>query len=785
MTRLKETAAPAAGIALAALLTNTAVAVEAAPAPAPVAAAGASADTLSEAGTLNETVVVTGTRAQGRTEATSSVPILVYDSNDLQASGFVDVGRALEAVSPAINMSHSQTSPSAASTRSITMKGLAPDQVLVLVNGKRWQTSSVLVFNNAVGRGSAPYDLGAIPLSAVDHIEVLSDGAAAQYGSDAIAGVVNIILMSNASGGSYAAQSGVTDRGDGWNYDLAGSQGLGLGERGHLSLSADMRYQDKTNRAVPDPRNHNIVDQEVGDPRALDTGAALDAAYAVAPDADVYGSLLVSRRDSVSVPTFRLPGVSVLYPHGFLPEVNPLIWNATGIVGLRAGLGGGFNLDLSNSYGYNRARFDVYNTANAALGATSPTQFYSGTLRYSQDSLNLTLSHDIPAELMPGHLAAGFEYRNELYQILPGDPVSYNRGGAQGFPGFAPRIPVDNSRNAGSAFVDAEADPLRWLTLSGAGRYDHYSDFGSALTWKGSIRAALTERVALRGSVGTGFRAPSLQQQYFSSVVSQINTTGALVRTGTYQVRDPIAVALGATPLRPEKSRNYSAGLIAQPIAGMLLTADWYRIDITDRIILSDQLSGTAVTSILRGYGITDVQQVQFFTNAAHTRTDGYELSGAYTTGLGRATSLKTALQYGRYHTKLLQLQANPVLPTLPLLGTISKGLLVSAQPLDKLTSSVTLSHDPLAFTVNVDRYGQWTSAPLGTLQTFSARTVLDLSASIDLGHHASLRAGALNVTNTYPDLVNGAKAIGLSYGDEAPFGVNGRAYFLGLQVTN
>jgi iron complex outermembrane receptor protein len=767
MIRLKDAVAPAALLAATTLLTATDVV----------------ADT--DADRLNEVIVVTGTRAEGHTEATSSLPIQVYDSGDLQASGFVDVGRALEAISPSINMSHSATSPSAASTRSITMKGMSPDQVLVLVNGKRWQSSSLLVFNNAVGRGTAPYDLGAIPLSAVERIEVLGDGAAAQYGSDAIAGVVNIILKSNGAGGAYTAQSGLTDKGDGWNYDLAGSEGMTLGGKGHLTVSGDIRYQDKTNRAVPDPRNHNILDQQLGDPRALDTGLAINGAYPLLPAADVYGSLIVSRRDSVSAPTFRTPGTSVLYPKGFLPQVNPLIWNATGIVGVRATVGDGFNIDLSNSYGYNHSRFDVFNTANVSLGLNSPTEFYSGALRYSEDTLNLTVSHDLPGNLLPGHVAAGLEYRNELYQIMPGDPVSYERGGAQGFPGFAPRIPVDNSRNAGSGFLDVEANPIHWLTLGAAGRFDHYSDFGSALTWKGSARAELTEGVALRGSLGTGFRSPSLQQQYFSSVVSQINTTGALLRTGTYQVRDPIAQALGATPLRPEKSRDYSVGVTAQPTAGLLLTADWYRIDVNDRIILSDQLSGTAVTTILRSYGITDVQQVQFFTNAAHTRTDGYELSGAYTTSLGHATSLRTAAQFGRYHTKLLRLDANPVLPKLPLLGTISKGLLISAQPLNKLTSSVTLTHQAVSLTANVDRYGPWTSAPLGTVQTFSAKTLLDLVAQVDLGHHAAVTAGVLNVNNAYPDKVNNANTIGLSYGDEAPFGVNGRSYFLGVQVTH
>ncbi|HEV2652487.1 MAG TPA: TonB-dependent receptor [Rhizomicrobium sp.] len=749
-----------------------------------VLVASLAAITDCQADTL-ETVVVTGTRAQGRTEENSPVPISVYDSARLASSGFVDLGRALDTLSPSVNVSHSQTSPSAANTRSITLKGVAPDQVLVLVNGKRWQPSAVLVFNNAVGRGSAPYDLGAIPMNAIDHVEILGDSAAAQYGSDAIAGVVNIILKSNAQDGLFGAQSGVTEKGDGFNYDLAGSQGLALGDDGHLTLSGDLRHQDITNRAVPDPRNHGKIDQQVGDPRALDIGFAADAGYAFDQDISAYGSLIVARRDSQSAPTFRLPGTSPLYPNGFLPQVNPLIWNVTALGGLRADLGNGFTADLGNSFGFNSAHFDVHDTANIGLGLASPKSFYSGTLEYDEDTVNLTLSRDLSGVLNAGNIAGGFEYRFEHYAITPGAPSSYQFGGAQGFPGFAPRIPVDNSRDAIGLFLDGEAKPVDWLNLGLAGRYDHYSDFGDALTWKATARADVFDWFALRGSLGTGFRAPSLPQQYFSSVVSQITTTGAITRTGTYQVNDPIAVALGARPLKPEKSHDYSAGGVLHPLHNLLISADWYDIDVTDRIVLSDQLKGPQVTAILVANGVTDVQQVQFFTNAAHTRTQGYELSASYVATIDDSNALNAAVQYGQYRTQLLSLAPNPVVPGLPLLGATSKGLLVSAQPLDKLTSSLTFTHEPFAATLNVDHYGPWVSAPLGVTQRFGAKTVLDLIARVALDERIQLSAGVLNIGDTYPDQVVGGTAIGLPFGDEAPFGVNGRSYFARMQIAD
>lgn len=734
-----------------------------------------------------ETVIVTGTRVANYTQETSPSPISVYDAGELHTTGFTDLGQALEAVSPAINFPHSATTPSAANTRSITMRGMSPDQVLVLVNGKRWQTSAVLDFNNSVGRGTAPYDLGAIPLSAVDHVEVLQDSAAVQYGSDAIAGVVNIILKSNASGGLASAQAGITDQGDGASFAIGGSQGFALGEDGHLTLSVDIRHQDVTNRAGIDPRFGRVTGQ-IGDPRAFDISAAIDAGYRLNEAWETYGSLVVSRRDSQSGAQFRTPTVSpALYPSGFVPQINPLIWDVTAIGGVRGELGDGFHLDVSNSFGFNNAHFDVKNTANAALGAASPRQFYSGSEQYWQDDIGATVSHDLSDIMAGGNAAAGIEFRDENYSIAPGEPLSSQQGGAQGFPGFAPRLPVDQSRTAFSAFVDISLNPLTWLTTDLAGRYDHYSDFGDALTWKGTARANVNEWLAVRGALGTGFRAPSLQQQYFSSVVSQINPAGTIVHTGTYQVGDPIAVALGARPLKAEQSHNYTAGAVLTPLAGLSLAADWYEIDVHNRIALSDTLTGAQVLAVLAGAGVTDVQQVQFFTNAVNTRTQGYEISANYATGLWDGASAEARFQYGQYRTTLQNLAPNPAIPALPLLGTTSRALLISAQPMDKITSSVTLNWAPVTATISVDHYGPWAAAPVGVIQNFSSKTLLNLTTGVDITDSIQVTGGIQNVTDQYPDLLMGAAVTGMgfTYGEESPFGVNGRSYFLRVSFKN
>jgi iron complex outermembrane receptor protein len=728
-------------------------------------------------------IIVTGTQSAGETMATASAPIAVYDAAQLEASGYPDVGRALEAIAPSINVPHSATSPSASSTRSVTMKGLAPDQVLVLIDGKRWQTSAVLVSNNTIGRGSAPYDLAAIPLSAVERIEVLDDSAAAQYGSDAIAGVVNIILKKNASGGVASAQGGVTDAGDGWNYDVGASQGFSFGNGGRLTISGDLRHQDPTNRAPIDPRTGN-VDQRDGEPQLLDAGVAVNAAYPILPHWSLYGTLITDFRQTSTVAVFVLPGSSMLYPNGFLPRIDPTIWNLTAIGGAK-GDWAGMKVDLSNSFGLSNAQFDIANSANDSLGAASPTQFDDGAERYMQDTVNLSLSHPLPSNLMAGDISGGGEFRFENYKITPGEPGSYEQGGAQNFPGFDPRVPVDNSRTAEGAFVDLALRPLARLKFDLAGRYDHYSDFGGAPTWKASGRWDTTDWLAFRGSLGTGFRAPSLQQRFFSTTTTQFTSNLTLTNTGTYQVNDPIARALGATPLKPEDSTNYSAGIVLRPAPRLLITADGFLVDIRNRIILSNPLTGPAVTSILAAQGVTNVQQVAFFTNAAHTSTIGYDLGVSYSLPLTKIDSLAADIKYGAYHTSLVSLAPNSVVPSLPLLGTTSEALLLSAQPSDKLTSTLTYTHDRVSAILGVDRYGPWMAAPTGALQTFTGKTLVDLGARVAISSRMTISAGVQNIGNVYPDVAKGAGAIGTKYGDETPFGLDGRSYFLRLQVSN
>lgn len=737
-------------------------------------------------------VIVTGTRSPGRAALASPVPIDVINGEQLRATGYSDLARALQFSVPSVNFPRAHTTPSSANTRPITVRGLSPDEVLVLVNGKRWHVSSVINTNFAVGRGSAPFDLSTIPVVAIDHIEILRDGAAAQYGSDAIAGVINIILRSDAGGGVVQAGTGITERGDGGYGDVAINKGFAIGG-GHLNLSVELLSQNGTNRAAVDQR-YGRVTYVIGDPDALNFNAVADAAFPVFAGSEFYETILLSRKDSRNVAGFRAPGSSPLFPDGFGPEINPVIVDTGVTLGLRGALAALIRYDFSNTYGSSTARFTDRNTANLSLAAASPTSFDAGTARYIQDTVNLTISRPLTELWSGGNLAVGGEYRHENYDLERGEFASYTGSGAAGFPGFNPRIPVDNGRNAVAAFVDLEVKPLKALSLGAAARYDDYSDFGSAVTGKLTARFAASRWLALRASGSTGFRAPSLQQQYYSSITSVANGTNkAIVNVGTYQVRDPVAQSLGATPLEAEKSRNLTAGVVLTPVRRLSFSADVFRTDIDRRIALSDALSGPSVIAALTSAGITDVQQAAFFTNAANTRTQGYELTlryfGDFTVIGDDDSHYDFTLGYGRTPTTLRSVATNPALPALPLLGRRSLQLLTTAQPEDKFSSQFTLSHGPYSATVAATRFGQYSDAPIRDPQLFNARTLIDLSLSAGLGYGAVVTVGALNVGDIYPDELQ-QQALAFSsfggsftYGEGSPSGIAGRSYYLRLAV--
>lgn len=730
-------------------------------------------------------IIVTGTRSAGRAALASSAPVDVITSRAVEDTGFADLGRALNTLQPSLNFARSATTATAANTRPITLRGLSPDQTLVLVNGRRRHANAVLNVNNSIGRGSAGVDLDTIPDSAIERIEVLRDGAAAQYGSDAIAGVVNIILKSNASGGSAYVQGGVTEVGDGENGVITASSGLPLGDGGHLTLTALARKQEPTNRALVDQR-YNRVTYRIGDPKSEIASAAIDLAVPVGAF-ELYGFGTLTRKVSNNAAGFRIPNFSPLYPAGFLPIIEPRIWDGGATVGVRGELGK-VRVDVSQGYGISQADFSVFDTANVSLGLASPKRFDSGGVTYRQYLTDLTLARSLDGVLAGGNIAVGGQYRRESYRIRSGEPLAFQGLGADGLAGFNPRNPTNVSRDAYAIFADLEIRPVERLLVGGAVRYDRYSDFGDRTTWRATGRYDVADGFAIRATAGTGFKAPSLQQQYFSAVQGA-TSAGALVTVGTLPVADPVARALGALPLKPERSKNLTAGFVIGPIEGFSFTADFFQINIRDRIALSEQLSGAAVVAILTGAGITNFQQVRFFTNAIDTNTKGVEVTARLQRDLAPNTRVSVNLGYALIETDLVTLRPNQVLPALPLLGARSLALATAGQPRNKFTGQLTLTHRGFDVQANVAAFGTYQSVPIADVLTFGGKTSLDLAVGARLGKAVRLVVGAQNVLDAKPDgFPNTAPIIaanGGSFptGEETPLGVNGRTYYARLSA--
>jgi iron complex outermembrane receptor protein len=721
-------------------------------------------------------VVVVGSRGTPRLVTESSSPIDLIDGEQLRATGLNDLSKALQFLAPSVNFPRSATGPSAANTRGVTLRGLSPDQVLVLVDGKRRHASSVLNFNNVVGRGTVPVDLNAIPLSAVGRVEILRDGAAAQYGSDAIAGVVNIVLRGADSQKFTSLQAGATEDGDGETAIVAAGTSFDINDGGGITVTAESRYRDFTNSAGLDSRVGRITNRQ-GDPESLDLGLVVNARMPVG-DNELYGNIIVSQRDSESAAQYRAPNVSPLYPAGFLPLIDLDMLDLAATAGWSRPLNA-WTLDVSNTFGSNRADFKVSDSVNTSLGASSPLSFDAGGTRYQQNVFGVTLTR--PLEGLSGaNLAVGVESRYEAFEIENGEPASLVGAGAQGFPGFNPPGPIDESRNAWSAFVDAELHVTPALSFGAAARYEDYSDFGDEVTGKLSTMFKPTSVVAFRATGSTGFRAPSLQQQSFSTVSSQ-SSGGVLVNVGTFAVDDPVARALGAQSLQAETSEHVSAGIVLTPMRGLTLSLDAFRIDIEDRIILSESLSGAGVSAILQQAGITNASQVRFFTNAADTKTEGYELTAAWRGTWFDSVRSELTLGYMSADTTLERVKDNSVIPSIPLLGLASIDLLTEAQPEDKLTFSSLQAWGAWQLRVDVTRFGEYRNVPVIEEQQYGTATTVDVGIDCDITPSLRLSVGVLNATDAYPDKIAQRALLqggSLQYSEAGGLGTDGREYY-------
>jgi iron complex outermembrane recepter protein len=777
-----------------------------------------------------EELTVTGTRAPARSAGDAPVPVDVLTEAEIKSSGRTETAQIIQMLAPSFNFPRTSIADGTDHTRPATLRGLAPDQVLVLINGKRRHPSALINVNGTVGRGSGMVDLNAIPASAIERIEILRDGAAAQYGSDAIAGVINIILKANAAS-ELSGVAGTTTTGDG--EVLQGALGLRLpvGPRGFLQLTAEYRHRNPTNRAgldarpqyfPGDPRNTGTprATSWQGDGEVLDRMVFANAAYTLGRSVELYGFGGIAIRDGDAWGFFRRPlddrTVRALHPDGFLPQIHSDISDLSGVVGLR-GDWQGWRWDLSANGGLNGFTFRVLNSNNVTLGAASPTTFYAGKLEAGLLSFNLDAARSVAVGLAtPLNVAFGAEYRRDNYEITPGEPASYvdggvrildgpNRGargavGAQVFPGFRPSDGTRRHRTNVAAYADLEANLTARLLLGVAGRYEDYSDFGSEVTGKAAARLELAPAVALRGAVSNGFRAPSLGQSWFSSTATNF-INGVPFENKTFPVADPVAQALGAQPLKAETSVNLSGGVTLQPTRAVSLTVDYYRITIDDRIVLSGNFNQPAVRSFLEARGFRGVSGARFFTNAVDTRTRGVDLVAGYAASLGAGLIRLTA------GVNATETKVTNVKPTPGILAQFSQTLFDSVelvrmekgQPKNSVLLSGTYGIGGVTLTLRTQRYGEFfvrsASSDRAQDQTFRAKWVSDASIGYRVAGRATLTIGVDNAFNAFPDqfsvppapsaTVGGNSFFGINrWSGQSPFGFNGRYVYGRLSLT-
>ncbi len=758
-----------------------------------------------------DTVIVTGTRVSDRTVAESQSPIDIITPEALQATGTGELATALARALPSLNFPRPALTDGTSGVRPAQLRGLSPDQVLILVNGKRRHLSGQLNVNGSMGRGSSAVDLNTIPVAAIARVEVLRDGASAQYGSDAIAGVVNIVLKGAGEGGSLALNLGQFSAGDGKQYQLSGDTGVGFADgRGRLHVAGQLSHQDNTNRAgpfnayglpghpAPNSGNYPGVGEKtfvVGDPEVDTRAVSANAGFDFSDNLHGYATAIASNRDITSFAFYRSKNhnvaTSLLYPNGFVPEINQYLKDRSLVAGLKGNTEGGFNWDVSYNYGYSRIDFATRNTMNYALGANSPTSFHDGALEYTHNIVNADFSQALDWGLAyPVTLSFGGEYREEKWNQSPGNPNSYFGSGAQGFGGFTPINAVHADRHNYAAYLGLEADFTDQFSAGAAVRYEDYSDFGNKTSGKLSARYAFTDTVALRATASNGFRAPSLAQQSYQVITSNY-ANGVFVESGTFPATSAVAQALGSRPLQAETSTSYSLGLVLQPTERLYLTVDAFQIDIDDRILLSSTIATNAATNaLLTSLGISNVTAFRYFTNAVDTRTRGVDVVGSYNIPLA-ASALDLTASYSYNETEVKRLDPSPAVLTglgltTPLVGRDELGRLEDAFPSDKAILGATWTSDRWTLGLNATRYGTFTVRQTNPAldQRYDPQWVLDASASFKPSEQWTLTLGADNVLDSHPDKVNpaftGVNAWGqMPYSNYSPAGFNG-AYVYG-----
>ncbi|TAF65439.1 MAG: TonB-dependent receptor [Cytophagales bacterium] len=762
-------------------------------------------------------VVVIGSRStEVRTMLETAVPIDVIVASDLRSTGQIEPTQMMNLVAPSFNSSRQTVADGTDHIDPATIRGLGPDQVLVLLNGKRRHNQALINVNGTIGRGSVGTDLNTIPAAAIERIEVLRDGASSQYGSDAIAGVVNVVMRKDV--GTYATlHTGQQYLGDGTNLNLGLYQGFKVGQKGSISAAIDVRFREQTNRAgdytgpvyvnwngttnlttrqTQYDQDRALIQQNgfklsknmlIGNSAVNNFGGMLNGNLPLNDKTTFYFTGILNYRQGQAAGFYRYPFQTTqvntaIYPNGFLPEIHSTIWDGSILAGFSGEFGNGWLWDVSNVYGSNSFRFDVKNSNNASqiasLGASAPTSFYAGQLEFSQNTTDLSVSKNFGDQmgLKSFNIAAGLNYRLDNYAIKAGeeaswrnyDPTSGRAGGAQVFPGFQPSNETNPYRSVFGAYLDIETDLTEKLLLSAAGRYENYSDFGDNFAGKFSFRYKFADAFSLRGSISNGFRAPSIHQRYFSAIstVFVSTVTGLQPRQqGTFPNGSTVANAFGIPSLKAETSMNYSVGITSKLGKLVNITVDAYQIDINDRIILTGQFNrgttgtGLQIANILDAAGQSEVNAAVFFANAVNTRTQGIDVVITANPKIGQG-ELTITLAGNMNRTEVLgDPKASATLPP-DQFGNIlfnrqERARLELAQPRNKFTLGFNYKIGKFATNLRITRFGEVeTLDPSNPLldEYFYPKAITDLSVSYKFYKFLQVTLGANNLFDVYPD---------------------------------
>lgn len=816
-----------------------------------------------------ENVVVTGTRSKPRTLLESPTPVDIIDVKKIAENGAqVSVNQILNYVAPSFTSTTQSLGGGTDMTDPISLRGLTPDQVLVLVNGKRRYNSALLNVNGTFGKGTVGTDLNSIPVSSIDRIEILRDAAAAQYGSDAVAGVINIILKSSINkftatitGGEYLSKNsaqGKTSK-DGEAVQVGLNYGIPLSEKGgYINFSATFDRRNPTNRGgmyqgsiykeytsgVPVDKTDEFLESThtnrrdysliIGQSKALNGQVAYNASLPLNTQTEVYSFGIFGYRNSTASQFYRYPNsennVPSIYPLGFRPQAEVSIYDRSATLGVK-GMFIGWKMEVSNTFGQNTFTNKAKNTLNASLGEQSPTSFRGGKLQFTQNVVNVDMSKKFNW-LSDVGIAWGGEYRYERYQIIAGEEASYANyamgreivnpdgsislvpdingtipmkfgpdgktpipGGAQGNAGFSPQNATDSQRNSLAAYTDVEINFNQSFLVDLAGRYEYYNDFGSTVNGKIALRYKISNSFNLRGSGSTGFRAPSLQQRYYSSTgTSYVN--GNMYEVGTFTNDSKVAQLLGIPKLKPEKSRSLSAGLSAK-VGRFHFSLDGYFTRINDKIVYTDLFSGDPngsssekeIYQILQQAG---AQKARFFANAVDTETKGIDAVLSYNTLLGNgklfidlAGTISYTQQVGSIHTSRLLKDKKDIY-----FSNSSKVYLENVIPNQKFNISLTYAIQKWNLFLRNNYFGGVTepSNILSNQQYYNPRWITDASIAYKLTDFLKLTVGANNLFNCYPEKV--AKKANSNQGQfvysryVSQFGFNGRYIFTRLNFN-